>query len=826
MKISLKWLNQYVDVQEFFLNPEKLAAVLTAGGLEVEQIEDRAKNFEHVVVGQILEKNQHPDADKLSVCQVMTGEGVCHTIVCGAKNHHVDDLVIVALPGAVLPGDFKIKRSKIREVESSGMLCSMEELGMDDDGSGGIIILQAKADVEILVGQSAAEYFGFDDVVFELKVTPNRADCLSHYGLAREVSCLLKDRPLRQPQLGRPCSVESGEEPVLQTVDHSTKKEMALDVRATDLCLRYAGRVVKGVKVAQSPAWLRQRLESVGINSINNVVDVTNYVMLELGQPLHAFDMRFLQRQKIIVNMSSKDEEFVTLDGTEIKLTGEELLIRDGNQQAVALAGVIGGLNSGVKDDSCDLFIESAYFAPATVRKTSKRFGIETDSAYRFSRGVNPDVAGQALDRACQLILDVAGGEAYCDHHDHYPEPLKREPIELSVNYVGERLGFHVSQEDVEDCLRRVGCEVVQAREGFIQVLPPLYRWDISLDMDLVEEVARLQGYDKIPETLPLMNISPKPNHGGFVFHNRVADGLVSLGYRQALNYAFVSSEFQEKILGNAGVDGVVRVRNPLSEELNVMRMSLIPGLLKNLSFNNSYGNSYGRLFETGFVFCQQGDGDYKESARLAFASWGQGSSVWQKSDGFPVVFELKSAIEKLLSMLGISSWTWLQEPESLFDAGLEFLHSGQRTVLKCEGKRVGCVGTLHPRLKSEWKLRGDVAVAELDLDLLSVRQPRVNKVRDISKFPVVKRDLALVMPVNLAVMDVAQVIKKICGKVLKEVEVFDIYEGTNLETGQRSVGFRMEYQDGTGTLDEERLVELQNRILSAVGEKFSIGIR
>ena len=475
MKISLKWLNDYVDIKDYFRKPEELGEILTQAGLELEEITQQGKDLSHVVIGVILEKAKHPDADKLSVCRVTTGEGVVHQIVCGAQNHQANDRVIVALPGAVLPGGFAIKNSTIRGVESGGMLCSFKELGLPPKGDG-IVILPGDAPI----GKEYAEYAGLDDVNFELKVTPNRADCLSHYGLAREIACLLKKelKPIN---------------PVFKINSESTKKQIQLDVRAADLCLRYTGRYIKGVRVEPSPAWLKNRLESVGLNSINNIVDITNFVMMELGQPLHAFDATAIAGQTVIVDRATLGEKFTTLDGTELKFLGGELTIRD-SERALCVAGTIGGMNSGVSGKTNSVFLESAYFLPMSVRKTSRSLGIDTDSAYRFSRGVDPEGALRALDRAVELMLQIAGGEAFSDHHDFYPAPVKKSAISIDIQTVTDRLGFEAQQEKFVDYMKRLGCEVELQNGGQFLVTPPTFRVDIDHEMDLVEEYARLEG--------------------------------------------------------------------------------------------------------------------------------------------------------------------------------------------------------------------------------------------------------------------------------------------------------------------------------------------
>jgi phenylalanyl-tRNA synthetase beta chain len=436
MKISLNWLNDHIDLSDYRERAGEIAALLTAAGLEVEAVEDKSALFRHVVVGRIAQLDRHPNADRLTVCQVDVGEGSLRQIVCGAKNHKAGDKVVVTLPGAVLPGDFAIKKSKIRDVESLGMLASESELGLKKE-SEGILILPADAPV----GEPFAKYFGLDDVTFEINVSPNRADCLSHLGLARELSALL----------GRPLKTAGVE--LKTSARLSTKSAIGLEVHDTQLCPRYSARLVDGVKIGPSPAWLRMRLESVGLNPINNVVDVTNFIMMDLGQPLHAFDAARLQGKKIIVAKAEAGEKFKTLDGSELTLSGDELTIRDG-ERAVCIAGAIGGLNSGVTDSTTSVLIESAHFAMDSVRKTARRHGLQTDSAYRFSRGTDPSGVIRALERASALIQEVSGGEIAADFWDEYPHPRAARPITVSAAYVSQRLGYPVEAAGLKSWLR------------------------------------------------------------------------------------------------------------------------------------------------------------------------------------------------------------------------------------------------------------------------------------------------------------------------------------------------------------------------------------
>lgn len=810
MKISLKWLSQYIDVAEFMDKPDQLAQLLTNKGLEVESIENKAKQFENVVVAHILERNQHPDADRLTVCQVSTGGGIVHQIVCGAKNHKAGDRVVASLPGAVLPGNFEIKKSKIRGVESAGMLCSEVELGLAKE-SAGIMILPQDAPI----GKSFAEYMGFDDVVLDIKVTANRADCLSHFGLAREIACLTgKEHALNFDSI--------------ETVAKNTKEIIHLEVRDFEGCPRYAGRVIQGVKIGPSPDWLKRRLETVGLNSINNVVDVTNFVMMELGQPLHAFDIRNLKGNKITVARAIKGEKFTSLDGTEFELDGTELMIRD-SERAVAMAGVVGGLNSGVQNDTTDLFIECAYFTPATVRKASRKHGIQTESAYRFSRGTDPDGILLALNRCCELIQKTAGGEIFSEHYDLYPHPIVKHPVEISLNEISQRLGFQAQSEEFVMWIKRVGCSVETQSEGQWKVTPPTFRPDLEIREDLMEEYARLKGYEAIPEVVPSANVEPTPHASQYNLSRLLSRKLQAEGFQQALNFGFIGEKFENKILGDRsklkalGIDlpvQSIKVKNPLSEDLNVMRSSLVPGLIQNALHNFRYGTEVGKLFEIGFAFDKADGAGYVEDWRLGLVSWGSSVDLWLKQPS-PLVLEVKGAIENVLKNLGGRNWQWSVPKESP-----SFLHPSKTAYLFYEGKVVGFIGEVHPGLLEDLKLKSPVVVGEFDLQLLLQGQPRILKTKSLSKFPMVERDLAFVCPKELESGEVLTAIKKAGGQQLVAVRVFDVYEGKGVDEGMKSVAFRLCYQDMNATLTDEQITALQNKILADVSKKLNITIR
>ncbi len=813
MKISMNWLKDYLEIEG--LTAQSIADRLTSAGLEVESVQDLGKALKNVVVGKIIELNRHPNADRLTVCQVQISDHDQRQIVCGAKNHRAGDKVVVALVGAVLPGDFAIKDSKIRDVESKGMLCSETELGLKKEAEG-ILILPSDAPV----GESFASYWGLDDAVIEINVTPNRADCLSHYGLAREIAALFE---LKLKEI----------KPKFKTQKKFTKSTIKVELRDEAQCPRYSGRAIRGVKVGPSPKWLQQRLQAVDINTINNVVDVTNFVMLELGQPLHAFDVRSIDGSVIVIEKAKANEEFQSLDGSKLKLSGDELTIRDG-AKAVALAGVVGGLNSGVSADTTDLFIESAHFAAESVRRTARRLGIQTDSAYRFSRGTDPEGVVLALDRCCELIAQVAGGEIAEDFYDEYPKRIKRRPVPITADYVAQRLGYEVKESDLKAILKRLGCEVDKGAKT-LQVSVPDYRADLHDKTDLVEEYARVKGYDLIPERFPALVDQPLRHAQEFVLEDLLSSRLVATGFGQAINFGFVSSAWQKKVLGESAVarfgavglslpETAVKIKNPLNEDLDVMRVSLLPHLFRNVLHNVRYGCELGRIFEMGQVFRKQNE-DYQQTARLALAAWGQKSGLWNRDLARPVIYDLKAAVELVLESLGVGpqSWSWQSLKSELVPS---LFHPGQCASLFLEGRQVGVIGTLHPNWQADEKIRPTVAFGEFDFSALMRGQPRALKIQSPSKYPIVERDLALVIRKDLKVSEVTKEMKKIAGDVLRGTEVFDVFQGGQLAEDQRSVAIRMLFQDQNGTFNEAQLSDLQSRLIEGLKTKLGALIR
>ena len=834
MKISLKWLQDYVDIKDFFPHPEKLGELLTLAGLEIESIDNEAANFQHVVIGQVIDLKQHPQADRLTLCQVDVGEKTPRQIVCGAKNHKQGDKVVVSLPGAHLPIGLTIKESQIRGVKSQGMMCSNSELGLtlSKDEDNGIRILPKVA----TVGTTYANYEGLDDVIFDLNVTPNRADCLSHLGLAREIACLL-DRQVKYPE----SNFHKG--------SSSTKETIKVELKSSDLCPRYAGCLVRGVKIGESPDWLKKRLESVGVGSINNIVDITNYVMLELGQPLHAFDINFIEKGHIIIESTGKSEKFKPLYGEEIELSGEELTIRD-PQKPLALAGIIGSLNSGVVEQTTDIFIESAHFTQKTVRRTSRQLGVHTDSSYRFCRGTDPEGVVYALKRACHLMEQLVGGEVSHDSYDECPSPVDSQPIWLRHKCLEERLGMTVSIEKFHSWMKRLGCELIEVTEEKSLLKPPTYRWDLNVEIDFVEEYARLNGYDQIPERLPTFVESPTDHAPQYKAERRLARWLCEQGYLQAINYHFTGEKFLKNLLGDVSklkacgfnpTPQPILISNPLNEESNAMRPSLLPGLIKNMIFNYRHGLKYGRLFEVGNTFSLSSETndekksnsldtskegyekntkeDFIETSHLSLMAWGQKKALWNKADqDRPLIYDVKSSMEAIFTHLKSSSFQWKDLKEAP-----DFLHPSQCAALFFEGQILGFIGTLHPALRDEYKIREDVALGEFILNGLMRGQPRKPKLKELSKYPSVERDFSFVLPNELKVGDIMKAIKKAAGHELQSVEVFDDYRGEEVKEGHRSITFKLVYQDKNDTLSEERLLELHQGMISAINKKFSI---
>ncbi|MBE8163017.1 MAG: phenylalanine--tRNA ligase subunit beta [Bdellovibrionaceae bacterium] len=805
MKISFNWLTEYIDITSFQSQPEELGKKLTNVGLEVEGIQDQKKIWDHVVIAKIIKKQAHPNADRLSLCQVKVGKDTV-PIVCGAKNHKEGDWVVAALPGANLPGDFLIKKSKLRGELSCGMLCSEEELGLSKTMEG-ILLLPSEGLQE---GQCWSEYKNLNDTIFDINITPNRTDCLSHFGIARELSCVL-DKPLKKTF------------PV-KTLK-STFSAFSIQVEKQNTNIGYSGCIIKNVKVAESPKWLKQRLASVGVNSINNIVDITNFIMWELGQPLHAFNLQKVN-QGINIRLAKKEEKLVSLDNKTLVFEGGELVIA--NESApVALAGIIGGLDSGVTFDTQDIFIESAYFEPSAIRKTAKTFGIQTDSSDRFSKGADSSILLQALNRACELVEDLAQGEVQQKIFYHAPPAVTEEKIKITQEFLEDKLGYEVSMKDFDKWITALGCQLNVSDSKSREVTPPCFRKDLSQPVDLLEEYARLNGYDKIPEQLPSFSGESSPHTKQYLKNKHLMDLCKNAGLLQAINHHFIHSTFQKDFLGEekdlkkySTYMGrqAIPVLNPLSADWDVMRLSLLPGLFQNLIYNYNHNQKWGNLFELGTVFNKEEEA-YNEQFFLSFVSWGNKETLWDKSKT-PLVFALKGRVEAVLKSLNIPfKWRVIKEPNFCPD----FLHPKRSIALQVKGKLVGYLGELHPLLLQKHKLRLNVALAEFNTEWFNSTLSLCNSTALAGKYPAVTRDLSVLCPKTLLSEEVLQLIKKVAGKDCVSCSVLDIYEPKDKE--EISITFRLVVQNAEKTYSEADLQLLQSNIFKNLSEKLGVTV-
>jgi len=800
MLVSLRWLRDYVDIDP---DPHDLAEKLTMAGLEVDEIKEVRPEFSGVVTAKILSLKPHPDADKLSLCEVTDGKDVFR-VVCGAGNMRVGDVVALAKVGASLPGGYTIKSSKIRGELSEGMLCSEEELGIGPDATG-VMILPP----EFPLGEDLTKALDLADLVLDIAVTPNRSDCLSIVGVAREVAAIT-GKKLRYPDIK---VKETGED---------IREVTSVDILDPELCPRYAARVVKDVRVGPSPWWMRQRLEAVGLRPISNVVDVTNFVMMEFGQPLHAFDFNFLEEGRIVVRGADEGEVFVSLDGKERVLKRGTLMICDG-VKPVAIAGIMGGLNSEIQDHTETVLLESAYFNPASIRRSARLLGMSTDAAFRFERMIDPEGVLRALDRAAQLVSLTAGGRICKGFIDNYPRKLPAvKDIPLRVSRVKIVLGAAVPGRKIGKILKSLEMTVTKDGKDFL-VTPPTFRVDISREIDLIEEVARIRGYDCIPESVPPAGPRKDLRDRKNVLGEKVNAFMNGYGYSEVINYSFTSPNSAD-ILGLGDDDGgqrFVRIKNPLTEDQSVMRITLVYGLLETMKKNINNGSFDLKFFEKGKVFIPEaGDGELpREGERLgALITGSRYDQLWH-SRGVQVDFyDVKGCLENLLSMLRVEGVRFAPSVD------IKFLHPGRACRVFVGEKEAGIVGEVHPDVLERMDLKRRAMVFEVDLDLLADRFTGAVVFKEVKKFPAVYRDVAFLVGADMEaekLMDPAVAGEE---ELLEKIEVFDVYRGEKVPVGMKSVALRFTYRAEGRTLTDEEVARVHGgvvqRILNATGAR------
>ena len=783
---------------------KELTNLLTMAGLEVEGAASVGDGLEKVVVAEIQSIRRHPNADRLSLVEAKTDRETL-SIVCGATNIREGQKVPLALVGARLPHGVEIKRSKIRGVLSEGMLCSEIELDLGQDASG-IMILPAS----VPLGEDLGEALGLQDTILDIGITPNRPDCLCIIGVAREIAALTHQR-VKYP---RSALTDQGEE---------IHQKTSVTIMDQDLCPRYVARMIEDVKIGPSPSWMKNRLEKVGIRSINNVVDVTNYIMMEYGQPLHAFDFELLEGGRIVVRRAKEGEEFITLDGVKRMLDGEMLMICDA-AKPVAIAGVMGGLNSEIKEETGRVLLESAYFDPAGNRRTSKKLGLETEAAYRFGRGVDYRGCLTAANRAAQLIQELAAGRVVKGVADVYPAPIRPRPIRLRVKRIHQMLGTEIPAAQVRNYLENLELEVREESEEVLVATPPSFRGDLEREIDLIEEVARLNGYERIPTTIPTGPPSPERRSKEFLVERKVIDLLSVHGYHEVINYSFTSPVFGDKIrlLPEDPRRQALRILNPLSEDLSVLRTTLVPGLMETVQYNLSRKNSNLKLFELKKVFLPQtGERLPKEVKFLAGVAMGfERDPHWAFSPRPVDFYDIKGCVEDLLGGLQIKEAKFSKVDD------IPYLHPGKASKVVLDHELLGVLGEVHPHVLGQYEVHEAVYLFEMDFSKMVEWAREGRRFQPLPKFQAVYRDISIVVDKTLEAERVMEAIRSFRQPFVEEVALFDIYQGPPIPEGKKGVSYRIRYQANDRTLTDEEVNQYHEKLLFRLKEVFQLDLR
>ncbi|HUO57567.1 MAG TPA: phenylalanine--tRNA ligase subunit beta [bacterium] len=803
MLISYNWLKTFISLKE---PAEKVVERLIHAGVEVSNVRHLGKDITKVIVAELLSVEKHPQADRLSLTKVSTGTETLQ-VVCGAKNIAPGQKVPLALVGAVLPGNFEIKQAKIRGVESFGMLCSAKELGLAEDAEG-ILILSPDA----AVGTNFLDYMGLPDTLFELEITPNRADLLSHWGVAREVGALL-NKPARFPK-----TAKLKESPT--PITHFAR----VSIEAKDLCHLYTCRVIDDVKVGPSPKWLSQALEKLGQRSINNIVDVTNYVLHELGQPLHAFDLGHLHGSRIIVRKAAKGEKIPLLDNTERELNENMLVIADADRP-VALAGIMGGSNSQVTEQTQSILLESAWFLPGSVRKTARQLGISTDSSYRFERGVDPKGVKEALNRAAALILEVAGGKLAKGLGEAVSSAFKPTKITFRPSRANALLGLDLPAKQQIQILKNLGCGVKGAANAkSLTAECPSYRIDLTREIDLIEELARLTGYNQIPVVAPSVHSGLSSIESGVPFDEDIRFAFRQAGLSEAVNSSFLPPNFFQKLRleENHPLRSFLEVANPIAEDQKVLRPTLLPSLLSNAQQNLSHQQEVVSLFEVNKVFAPdpQGQPTEKYQAVALLAGFAPGSG-WHSPERKTDFYDIKGLAQNLLAQCGFPDLKWEYGAVPLP------YQSGQGFQVRAEaGELLVWGGAIHPKVLKEYDISSPCFALEVDLATLAKTTRPSGAFKPLPKFPSAWRDIALVVPDGVTSSQVTDAVWAEGRPELRDVRLFDLYRGPNLQSGHRSLAYRLHFQNEERTLTDQEVTQKVSKIVESLKTRYSIVLR
>lgn len=796
MKISWQWLKDYVELS---LSPPGLAEILTNAGLEVENLNERRPAFQGVIVAELVSFHAHPGSDHLSVCTVSDGKKD-YSIVCGAPNLKVGERVALAQEGATLSGAETIGRTYFQDVLSEGMLCSEKELGLSEDAAG-IMVLPAN----LPLGASLESALGLADWIFEINITPNRSDCLCLLGVAREVSALT----------GQPLHITPAKKIAGRMVDGSGT---TVTIERPDLCPRYVAQLIFGVKIAPSPFWLRRRLEAVGVRPINNIVDVTNYVMLEMGQPLHAFDLERLEEKRIVVRTAAPGGSFTTLDGLERKMPEEALMICDG-RKPVALAGIMGGLNSEVHPQSQNILLESAYFDPMGIRRTSKRIGLATEASLRFERGIDPNGTLRAAERAAAMMVELAGGTMAREPADNYPRKIEPQKIILRSARANKILGTAIQPREMQNYLQNLKLGIEPMGPDNFQATIPTYRVDLQREIDLIEEVARLHGFQRIPVTLPAGRVSAEKKTKLQRTAERARNLLTACGFWEVINYSFISTKALQdlRLLPADKRLRALRIHNPLSEEQSIMRTTLIPGLLQVARTNFYRQNLDLKIFEMGRVFFVRDEQELPEEVETlsGLITGFSEEESWAKLKQECDFFDLKGTLEALLGGLGICDLRFLPLTDE------PYLHPGKACRLEMPGNILGKMGELHTDVCHNFDLDQKIFVFELNFQNLTDKAEERQVFKPLARYPAVSRDLALVVNEEIAAADLLRTLGEANNGFIAEIKLFDLYRGKPVPAGKKSLAFRLKYRQEDRTLTDREVNEFHQKLTDLLVERF-----
>ncbi len=814
MKVSLSWLKDYVSIDLNTDDPidglidspiDGLADALTMAGLEVEAVSDRYSYLDSVVVSRIVEIAPHPNADKLKLCNVDTGERIID-VVCGAQNVKKGMLVPCALPGTSFPNGKILEKCLIRGKASEGMLCSTIELGLGITGDGIMELEQ-----NLVVGDKLHHALNLSDAVFEIDLTPNRPDCLSIIGTAREIAVFQKTK-LTYPEINLPKPSESA---------GNISELTSAAIMNPDLCPRYSASLVFDVAVAPSPFWLQDRLISTGLKPINNIVDITNFVMMETGQPLHAFDFDRLAEKRIVVRTAEKDETFTTLDGKERPLASGMLIICDG-KKPVALAGIMGGLHSEIDKSTTRVLIESAYFDPVCIRKTSKKTGLSTDSSHRFERGTDPDGVITALNRATQLIVEICGGKMINGIIDEYSEPLPDKVIVFSVDASNRRLGTNLTQNDIKQYLKSVEFAVEKIDDDKLRVIPPSFRVDISRFEDLTEEIARLFGYNNIKTTFPVIPAKAIRLSKKIDSRKRIKRLMTSLGFTETINYSFINKLSCDRLelQPDDSKRRMLNILNPIAEDQSVMRTSLIPGLLETMNHNMSMQNKNLKLFEVGNVFFNTGQEDNRpdEVEMLSGIHTGARSNAhWLSRETACDFYDLKGVVEELLRKLGIVNATFTGMPPE----ACRYTKPGFTARIIVKNKSIGLLGEVHHLVLQNYDLKQKAYIFELNVNELIEFIPDTRIAQPIPKFPATSRDITIIVNKDIEALNIMKSVEVLDEELVEDLCLLDVYEGSPVPAGKKSISFRITYRSATQTLEDETINSIHKKIADRFLKEF-----